>query len=117
MTLMTTESVQDLLRPYIEELKGLYGNKLHSVVLFGSYARNEQNKDSDIDVMIFVDLTEEELIPYRKKLSNLTYDFNWDHDTDIEPIQKSISQFNYWVNTYSFYSNVRKDGITLYAAA
>lgn len=116
MKALTRDSVQELLKPYIEEIKKLYGDKLHSVILYGSYARNEQTPESDIDIMIFLNMTEEELVPYREKLGEITYDFNWDHDTDIEPIQKSISQFNYWAKVFPFYSNVRKEGVTLYAA-
>ena len=97
-------------------VKGLYGDKLKSVILFGSYARNEQEPDSDVDIMILIDLTDKELLPYQKKLSFLTYDFNMEHNTDIAPLQKSADFFNRWEKTYPFYSNVRKEGITLYAA-
>lgn len=113
---MTTNELQKILIPYVEMVKGLYGDKLKSVILFGSYARNEQEPDSDVDIMILVDLTDKELLSYQKKLSFLTYDFNMEHNTDIAPLQKSADFFNRWAKTYPFYSNVRKEGITLYAA-
>lgn len=113
---MTTNELQSLLKPYIEEVKKLYGKKLHSIVLYGSYARNEQMPDSDIDIMIFVDMTEEELAKYEDQLSDITYEFNMDHDVDIEPVEKSLEFFNYWVNAYPFYANVKRDGVTVYAA-
>lgn len=103
---MTTDELKKTLKPYIEDLKKLYGDKLNSVILFGSYARNEQRKDSDVDIMILVNLSDEELIPYQRRLSFMTFDFNMDHDTDIAPLQKSTYFFNEWVKAYPFYGNV-----------
>lgn len=53
---------------------------------------------------------------YRHQLSDMTYDFNLEHDLDIEPIAKSEEHFNQWVDHYPFYSNIRKEGVTLYGA-
>ena len=113
---MNLEELQTLLKPYIEQVQKLYGNHLTRIVLYGSYARREQRPDSDIDIMIFVDLSEEELKRYQNDLSDITYDFNLDHETDIESIGKSMELFNKWTTVYPFYANVRKKGITLYAA-
>ncbi len=38
-----------------EGLKGLYGERLRGVYLFGSYARGEQDRESDVDVLIVLD--------------------------------------------------------------
>ncbi|MBS3151300.1 nucleotidyltransferase domain-containing protein [Candidatus Woesearchaeota archaeon] len=41
------EEVLDLLKPYLENIQGIY--------LYGSYARGEQEQDSDIDVLVISD--------------------------------------------------------------
>lgn len=38
-----------------ENLKNIYGSKLKLVYLYGSYARNEANEDSDIDIAVVLD--------------------------------------------------------------
>lgn len=38
-----------------DNLKNIYGSNLKSVYLFGSYARNEANEDSDIDIAVVLD--------------------------------------------------------------
>ena len=39
---------------FIQDVKGIYGNKLQRIILFGSYARNEQTHDSDVDIFTAV---------------------------------------------------------------
>ena len=43
---------KNLLEQYTEILKGIYGNHLKVVILYGSYARGDYRADSDIDIMI-----------------------------------------------------------------
>ncbi len=33
-------------------MQKLYGERLENVILYGSYARNEQTEDSDIDLLV-----------------------------------------------------------------
>ncbi len=77
---------------YVEEVKKIYGDRLKSVILYGSYARGDFGPDSDIDIMILVDLADAEIEKYSKLLSWLTYDFNEEHGTDIKPVAKSALQ-------------------------
>ena len=39
-----------------------------------------------------------------------------DYNTDIKPIAKSEEHFYKWIENYPFYTNVNKEGVTLYAA-
>lgn len=82
-----------------------------------TYARGDYGPDSDIDIMIFLDLSDMELKVYSKQLFYMTYDFNMDNDVDIKPIAKSEKHFKKWVLNYPFYANINKEGIVLYEAA
>ena len=75
-------TIQSLLNQYIEALTKIYGTHLKSVILYGSYARGDYTRDSDIDIMILLDLTDIEIKRFRHELSELTYDFNMDNDID-----------------------------------
>lgn len=48
-----------LLKELLAELKtslaGVYGERLKGVYLFGSYARNEAEEESDVDVLLVLD--------------------------------------------------------------
>ena len=97
---MTT---RELVSQYVEVLCKIYGKHLKTVILYGSYARGDYTKDSDIDIMVLLDLSDIDIKKYRHELSGATYDFNMDYDVDIKPIDKeSKKHFNKWVEVYRF---------------
>ena len=110
-------NIQILLKEYTELLKGIYGIHLKSVILYGSYARGDYKEDSDIDIMILLDLTDLDIKNYRHELSGMTYDFNMDNDMDIKPIAKSKEHFQKWLEVYPFYANIHQEGVKLFEAA
>lgn len=109
--------IDTLLEQYVEEVRKIYGTRLQSVILYGSYARGDFRPDSDIDIMILVDLSDMDIEKYHNQLSWSTYDFNESYDTDIRPIAKSDEHFKKWLGVYPFYTNVKKEGVELYANA
>ena len=103
--------MQDLIEQYVEAVKKIYGSHIRQIILYGSYARGDFRPDSDVDIMILVDMSDLELKAYAQQLSYMTY------DTDIKPIAKSEAHFNKWIVNYPFYSNIHKEGVVLYGAA
>jgi predicted nucleotidyltransferase len=50
-----TDRISALMSQLKEGLLGLYGSRLRGLYLFGSYARGEQDDESDVDVLIVLD--------------------------------------------------------------
>jgi len=48
--MITLEDARCVIRKHFDELRKLYGVK--SIEIFGSYARNEQRTDSDLDLLV-----------------------------------------------------------------
>ena len=95
--------VAALLPNYLTEIQQLYGSHLKNVILYGSYARGDYTEDSDIDIMILVDLPNEELDFYLDPLAELGFRYNVEHDIWIMPIVKNIEHFRNKVSSYPFY--------------
>ena len=111
------QTMIDLLEQYIMEVKKIYGGHLCKVILYGSYARGDFSTDSDVDIMILLDISDLELKEYSQQLSYMTYDFNLDNELDIKPIAKSEQHFKKWIENYPFYANIHREGVVLYGAA
>lgn len=111
------QTIQSLIEQYVMEIKKIYGTHLRKIILYGSYARGDFRPDSDIDIMILLDMSDMDIKAYSQKLSYMTYDFNLDNDLDIKPIAKSEDHFRKWLVNYPFYANISKEGVVLYGAA
>jgi predicted nucleotidyltransferase len=112
-----SKNVMDLMNLYVGEIQKVYGSHLRKIILYGSYARGDYREDSDIDIMILLDISDLEIKDYFEKLVDVTYDFNMEYGTDIKPIAKNEGHFKKWVVNYPFYANVNNEGVVLYGAA
>lgn len=110
------QRLNEILERYVGDVRRLYGCELRTVILYGSYARGDFTADSDIDIMILVDLTDQEISEKGRLLSDITFEYNFDNDLEIMPIVKNLEHFNKWVRAYPFYYNIKKEGVELYAA-
>ena len=61
--------------------------------------------------MILADTDETGLKQLESKIMDITYDFNWDHGTEIMPVVQDIKYFNYWKKAYLFYRNVEEESV------
>lgn len=111
------KAVRSLLTEYLSEVKKIYGSHLKSVILYGSYARGDYSPDSDVDIMILVDLKNEDMDLYSDALSEVGFEYNVAYDIWIMPVVKNIDHFQHWRYAYPFYQNISKEGVTLYEAA
>jgi predicted nucleotidyltransferase len=82
------------------------------VILYGSYARGDNNKHSDIDLLILVD--KPKLTPQdSKKIKYPLYDIEFETGQIISPLilTKKDWETRYWITP--FYENVSREGIAL----
>ena len=108
-------NIKKVIEEFTEKTTQLIGNHLKKIILYGSYARGDFNKNSDIDIMILTDFTDKEIVEYRSKIAYIAYDIEYDNDFEItiSPLVKNIDKFNYWLEALPFYMNVQKEGVVL----
>ena len=88
--------VQDLINQYVSAIRNIFGKHIKQVILYGSYARGDFHKDSDIDIMVLVDLPNDKIESYSDTLSELGFEYNVRHDMWFMPIVKNIQHFSKW---------------------
>ena len=106
-------TIQKVLNDFLEEVKTILGNRLKKIVLYGSYARGDYNKSSDIDIMILTDLTDKEISEYSMKIWEKSADIEIDKGIVISPLVRNIDNFEAWSEVKPFYINIINEGVVL----
>ncbi len=97
------------IQTFRQKLNILYGNNLKQVILFGSQARGEATKNSDIDLLI---ITEKKLSPFQQEeLVNLISYIAIEDDVLINFIEMLPSKFE--SEQSPLLLNIRREGMIL----
>ena len=107
----TRAQLDGIIKEIVEFSKKTFGNKFQNVILYGSYARGDYDDESDIDIMIMVDMSREELNKYRMTFSEFFSDMNLKNGVFLTSKLQSKSYFNEWQHAMPFYQNVMKEGV------
>lgn len=105
--------IDKILNQFVLEVSNLIGNRLKKIILYGSYARGDYDRNSDIDVMILTDFNEEELAECRVKIRDLACDLELENNVIISPLVRNIEKYNSRTKIVPFYMNIRKEGVVL----
>ena len=107
--------INSIIEEFMKGTKKILGKRMKKIILYGSYARGDYNKNSDIDIMILTDLSDEEITKYRDKIWEFAYNIEFDNNFDIalSPLIKNIDKFQYWLEALPFYMNIQKEGVVL----
>lgn len=92
-----------------------FGDKLCAVKLYGSYARGDFDDESDIDVMVVVDLEASELSQYEEQFSNYSFDLALEYRTLPSVFLQDKATYEKYKNSYPFFKNIEKEGVDLVA--
>ena len=94
----------------IDFANSLNSLEIEKIILFGSVARGEDEKDSDIDLLIIAN--SENIKDLKEEASNKAWNILLSKGEYISLIIKSNSYYQKYKN-FSFLSNVIKDGVII----
>ena len=77
-------SIEIPIYKFAQTIQLLLGSDLYAIILYGSYARGDYNNNSDVDIMILVDLPETEI----KKIENDIDDVVFEMEINIWSAKK-----------------------------
>lgn len=116
MNINFNERLKQILSETTQSLCQVYRDQLKAVILYGSFARGTNTEDSDIDILILVDASDQQLREYAEKLNDISTDLALKYMKVFSIIDVKYKEYMDWKAVSPFYRNVDKEGIVLYAA-
>lgn len=114
MTKKNSQNIDLLLNKVKKNLNDLLGNNSRKCVLFGSYSLHEQTADSDVDVLVLANLSNDQIKSLDNKFTAISVDLSLEHDVVLSLIVKNAEEFYEYSDAVPFYNNIVKEGKTIY---
>ena len=109
----TKNQLELILKSVAAEARKLLGNRMISVILYGSYARGDYDEESDIDILIVADVPREECWPYNVRLIEQTAELELNNDVLLSTHIVERDVFERYGDVLPFYRKVLKEGIRI----
>jgi len=110
------EETKKLLQNAVSEFcllcKKHYNESVHDIILYGSYARGDHNKNSDIDIMVVVKDGTIIKTP-DMKLCSIASSIDYKYDVFITPLVRTISDYESKRHIAGFYNNIYREGVSI----
>ena len=98
----------------ISKLTEKFMSEIHSIILFGSYAKGIATKKSDIDLLFIVGNIKDKTL--RESIERESASYQYSHNIKINPLITDIQEFKKMLNAKELNvgKEVREQGISLY---
>jgi predicted nucleotidyltransferase len=108
------KKVKELIKQIHSELEKKFKKKLAKIILFGSYARGDYDKESDLDILVLIE--EENPQKYRSEIVDLEVDLTIKYGILPSLILRNTGYFLENKDVIPFFKYVEKEGVEIYAA-
>ena len=103
--------VENILKVVFEQGNKIFPCGITDAFLYGSYARNDFDDESDVDILLTVDMDYLEIAKFRSKISEIASDLSLENDVLVSIAIKPLEQFRRYSSILPYYRNVLKEGI------
>ena len=107
----TMQEVNKIIEELCVNMASLFPQDQIEAILFGSYARGDAEPGSDIDVLILVDASRQDISARNWQVGDLAAEFLLNYGIVVSPIVENREYFNRNVNVLPFYRNVNREGV------
>ena len=111
----TSNELDLILKATTKAYHEVYKTKLVSIILYGSYARGDYQKDSDVDIVAIVKGNREELQSELKKIWDVSSDLELEYGTIVSPTVIPYEEFEKYKDDLPYYRNIQKEGVKVVA--
>jgi predicted nucleotidyltransferase len=112
-TMYHIDQLNTILGRLLDDLRAVLGTQIREAILFGSYARQEAGEDSDIDVLVLVDLDREQIAKYTWKIGEIASSLLLDYGVMVSPIVENADYYVRNTDILPFYRNIQREGVKI----
>jgi predicted nucleotidyltransferase len=101
--------IEPIVREFKAALQTMYGDRLHGVILYGSYARGDYDDESDIDLMVL--LNDEQVNTYGeiRKIMDVETEILLKYGLAVSPLP--VANETYKTSRGGVYQEARREGL------
>lgn len=96
-----------------DDYKRIYGTDLQAVILYGSYARGDQESGSDIDYTAIVKGDRLVLQNKLKEIWASSAELGLENDVIISPTVIPADEYEEYSDKLPYYMNIKKEGVRI----
>lgn len=111
--MLTNQEVKKIVEELCGSVASLFPQNKVEAILFGSYARGDAEPGSDIDVLILVDASRQDISARNWQVGDLAAELLLDYGIVVSPIVENRNYFTKNVDALPFYRNVKREGVRL----
>ena len=104
-----------IVRKLADIYRDVYGDSLDRGLVYGSYARGDQNEYSDIDIVAIVRGNRQELQEQLKDVWDISSDLELEYDTIVSPTVIPFDEFELYRDDVPYYRNIANEGVAVSA--
>lgn len=107
--------VFSIINQLCKRLQTLFPQERFDVILFGSYARNDADEGSDIDVLLLVDASRQRIAEKNWQVGEICADLLLEYGIVVSPIIENRAYFQHQANLLPFFKNIQREGVQISA--
>lgn len=111
--MQTKQDVETVIAQLDDGIASLFPQNKIDAILFGSYARGDAEPGSDIDVLLLVDASRQDISARNWQVGDLAAELLLDYGIVVSPIVENRDYFNENVDVLPFYRNIERKRVRL----
>ncbi len=106
----TQSQLNEILSRTVAEAKRIFAPAFHGAILYGSFARGDYDDESDIDILLLIDLPAEQLASYREQMDHLCGQILYEYGIVLSVVEKDVETYEKYRDVLPFYQSIEREG-------
>lgn len=111
----TRNELQSILQAVARAYREAYGQDIVNIVLYGSYARGDNQADSDVDIVAIVHGDRQDLQNRLRQVWDVSADLELEYGVIVSPTVIPYEEFERYKADLPYYRNIANEGVNVVA--